>query len=183
MVNPQKEISAKKEQSFFETLGLGSIEMAFLKIPFIGKAIPFLLVNIVTASIFYCLCYGPLWFFSAAAEEEGQWFVRRVDIFGKDYTRFTPHAAQQISFFVAGLAALLFTYANYKQNDQSNFIVKMALVSLIPLGFLLLIKLSSAIDYYIPIGFIYGQFAAIIIVCIIKLFGGDKQATYAKSKP
>jgi hypothetical protein len=179
MVNPQKEISAKKEQSFFETLGLGSIEMALYKIPFIGKAIPFLLINIVTASIFYCLCYGLLGLFSAAPEEDGQWFVRRVDIFGKDYTRFTTHAAQQISFFIAGIAACLFTFNNYKENNKTHFLIKAAWVALIPLGFLLLTKASTMMDYYIPIGFIYGQFLAIIIVCMIKLFGGDKKATNA----
>jgi hypothetical protein len=183
MVNLQKEISAKKEQSFFETLGLGSIEMVLQKIPFVGKAIPFLLINIVTASIFYCLCYGPLWFFSAAAEEEGQWFVRRVDIFGKDYTRFTPHAAQQISFFVAGFAACLFTFANYSENDNRHFILKVALVALIPFGLFILIKVSDAMYYYIPMGFIYGQCIAIVIVCFVKLFKGDKPYKHAQSKP
>jgi hypothetical protein len=183
MVNPQKEISAKKEQSFFETLGLGSIEIALQKIPFVGKAIPFLLVNIVVASVFYCLCYGLLWLFSAAAEEEGQWFVRRVDMLGKSYTRLTTLAAEQVSFFVAGIAACLFTFANYKENNGMHFLVKALLVALIPLGLLLLTKISTTMDYYIPISFIYGQFAAIIIVCIIKLFKGDKPYKHAQSKP
>jgi hypothetical protein len=179
MLNPQKETSAKNEQSFFETLGLGSIEIALQKIPFIGKALPFLLINIVTASIFYSLCYGLLWLLSAAAEEEGQWFVRRVDMLGKSYTRLTTHAAEQIAFFIAGIAACLFTFNNYKENSKTHFLIKAAWVALIPLGFLLLTNASTMMNYYIPIGFIYGQFLAIIIVCMIKLFGGDKKATHA----
>jgi hypothetical protein len=183
MVNPQKEISAKKEQSFFETLGLRSIEIALQKIPFVGKAIPFLLINIVVASIFYCLCYGSLWLFSAAAEEDGQWFVRRVDILGKSYTRLTAYAAEQIAFFIAGFVACLFTFNNYSENNKTHFLIKAVWVALIPVGFLLLTKVFTSMDYYIAKSFIYGQFAAIIIVCIIKLFGGDKKATHAQSKP
>jgi hypothetical protein len=179
MTSAQKELSAKKEESFFETLGLGNIEKALHKIPFIGKALPFLLINIVAASIFYCLCYGPLWLFSAAAEEDGQWFVRRVDIVGKNYTRLTTHAVEQVSFFVAGIAACLFTFSNYRENTKPHFLIKALLVALIPIGFLVLTKLFSVMDYYIARSFIYGQFVAIIIVCIVKLFGGDKKATHA----
>jgi hypothetical protein len=179
MANSQKEISVKNEESFFETLGLGSIEKALQKIPFVGKALPFLLINIVVASIFYCLCYGPLWLFSATAEEDGQWFVRRVDIVGKNYTRLTTYAAEQISFFVAGISACLFTFNNYRDNDKMHFLIKALLVALIPIGFLILTKLFNVMDYYIARSFIYGQFVAIIIVCILKLFGGDKKATHA----
>jgi hypothetical protein len=183
MANSQKELSVKNEQSFFETLGLGRIEMALHKIPFIGKALPFLLINIVVASIFYCLCYGPLWLFSAATEEDGQWFVRRVDMLGKSYTRLTAYAAEQIAFFVAGFAACLFTFNNYSENNKTHFLIKAAWVALIPVGFLLLTKLFTTMDYYIAKSFIYGQFAAIIIVCMVKLFKGDKKATHAQSKP
>jgi hypothetical protein len=179
MTNAQKELSIKSEKSFFETLGLGSLEIALHKIPFIGKALPFLLINIVAASIFYCLCYGPLWLFSAAAEEDGQWFVRRVDIVGKNYTRLTTHAAEQIAFFIAGFAACLFTFNNYSENNKTHFIIKAAWVALIPVGFLLLTKVFASMDYYIARSFIYGQFTAIIIVCMVKLFKGDKKATHA----
>jgi hypothetical protein len=179
MANAPKELSAKNEKSFFETLGLGSLEMALHKIPFVGKALPFLLINIVVASIFYCLCYGPLWLFSATAEEDGQWFVRRVDIVGKNYTRLTTLAVEQVSFFVAGIAACLFTFSNYKENTKLHFLIKALLVAFIPIGFLALTKLFNVMDYYIARGFIYGQFVAIIIVCIVKLFGGDKKATHA----
>jgi hypothetical protein len=179
MANSQKESYVKNEQSFFETLGLGRIEIALHKIPFIGKALPFLLINIVVASIFYCLCYGPLWLFSAAAEEDGQWFVRRVDILGKSYTRLTTHAAEQIAFFIAGFAASLFTFNNYSENNETHFLIKAVWVAFIPVGFFLLTKVFTSMDYYIAKSFIYGQFVAIIIVCIIKLFGGDKQATHA----
>jgi hypothetical protein len=179
MATPQKELSVKNDKTFFETLGLGSIEKALQKIPFVGNAIVFLLVNLFVAAVFYFLCYCLLWVFSTAAEEDGQWFVRRIDMLGKSYTRLTTHAAEKIAFFIAGFAACLFTFNNYSENDKTHFLIKAALVALIPFGFLLLTKVFTAMDYYIPIGFIYGQFAAIIIVCMVKLFGGNKKATHA----
>jgi hypothetical protein len=179
MANSHKELSVKNKESFFETLGLGSIEKGLHKIPLIGKALPFLLINIIVASIFYCLCYGPLWLFSVAAEEDGQWFVRRVDMLGKSYTRLTAYAAEQIAFFIAGFAACLFTFNNYSENNKTHFLIKATWVALIPVGFLLLTKVFASMDYYIARSFIYGQFTAILIVCIVKLFGGDKKATHA----
>jgi hypothetical protein len=181
MANPQKELSAKNDTSLFATLGLGNVEKVLQKIPFVGKALPFLIINLLAATIFYFLCYGGLWLFAAAPEEEGQWFARRVDILGKEHSRYTTHAAEQIAYFVAGIAACLFTYANYTSNDKRHFLLRTALVSLIPICLLIIIKISKSTFVYIPMGFIYGQFVAIIIVCIVKLLGGDKTATYAKS--
>jgi hypothetical protein len=183
MAIPAKKLPAKKDQTFFEALGVGSIEKALQKIPFVGNAIVFLLVNLFVAAVFYYLCYCLLWLMSTAAEEDGQWFVRRIDILGKSYTRFTTHAAEQIAFFIAGFAGYLFTFNNYSENVTTHFLIKAAFVALIPIGFLLLTKIFTRMDYYIPIGFIYGQFVAIIIVCIVKLFGGDKKATHEQSKP
>jgi hypothetical protein len=169
----------KKHTSLFESAGLTSIETALNKIPLIGKALPFVIINLLVATIFYYLCYSPLWFFSSVPEEEGQWFVRRVDILGKSYTRLTTYAAEQIAYFVAGIAACLFTYANYSDNDKKHFLLKTAFVSLIPLGLLFIAKIITSTFVYIPLGFIYGQFVAIVIACFVKLFGGDKTAKNA----
>jgi hypothetical protein len=180
MENQQKELSSKNDTSLFETLGLGNVEKVLQKIPFIGKALPFLIINLLTATIFYYLCYGGLWLFAAAPEEESQWFARRVDIFGKEHSRYTTYAAEQIAYFVAGIAACLFTYDNFSNNSKKHFLLKTAFVSLIPVSFLLFIKVFPKMPFYIPMGFIYGQFIAIVIVCIVKLLGGDKTANYAK---
>jgi hypothetical protein len=179
MGNPQKELSVKKDKSLFAILVLGSVEKTLQKIPFLGNAIVFLLINLIVATAFYYLCYALLWLMSAASEEEGQWFVRRVDILGKSYTRLTTHAAEQIAYFVAGVAAFLFTYNNFNNNYKRHFLVKTLLVASIPVSFLLIAKIFPKIPFYIPMGFIYGQFVAIIIACIVKLFGGDKTAKNA----
>lgn len=169
----------KKETSLFEVAGLGNVEKVLHKIPLIGKVIPFLFVNLIAATIFYYLCYGPLWLFSSTPEEDGQWFVRRIDMLGKSHSRLTTHAAEQVAFFVAGFAACLFTFANFKKNDRTTFIFKAVLISLIPFGLLLLIKVFDTMDYYIPMGFVYGQFIALAIVCLVKLFKGDKMIEHA----
>jgi hypothetical protein len=177
----KQEEAHKNDVSLFATLGLGNVETILHKIPLIGKALPFLIINLLAATIFYYLCYGGLWLFSAKPEEEGQWFARRVDILGKEHSRYTTHAAEHIAYFTAGIAACLFTYDNYSVNDKRHFLLRTALVSLIPICLLIIIKISKSTFVYIPMGFIYGQFVAIIIVCIIKLFGGDKKVTHAKS--
>jgi hypothetical protein len=181
MENSPKELSTKNYTSLFAIIGLGNVVKVVNKIPFIGKALPFLLINLLTATIFYYLCYGGLWLFSTVPEEEGQWFVRRTDILGKSYTRLTTHAAEHIAYFVAGFAACLFTYANYSDNNKMHFLVKTGLILLIPVGFLIIAKAIPSIPVYIPLSFVYGQFVAIVIVCVVKLFKGDKIVKNAKS--
>jgi hypothetical protein len=176
---PTTVATSKTHRSFFEMLGLGSVEKLLQKIPFLGNAIVFLLINLIVATVFYYLCYVLLWLMSAAPEEEGQWFVRRVDILGKSFTRLTTYAAEHIAYFVAGFAAFLFTYDNYNATDKRRFIAKLALVSLIPVCFLLITKVFTKMPVYISEAFIYGQFAAIVIICLVKLFGSDKTAKNA----
>jgi hypothetical protein len=179
---PLKQQEAHKtDTSLFATFGLKNAEKVLQKIPLVGKALPFLLISLFTGTIFYYLCYLGLSIFALAPDEEGQWFARRVDVFGKEHARFTTHAAEHIAYFIAGIAACLFTYANYTSNDKTHFLLKTALVSLIPIVLLLIAIIGKSTFVYIPMGFIYGQFAAIVIVCIIKLFGGDKKVTNAKS--
>jgi hypothetical protein len=171
----------KKQKSFFASLGFAGIETTLNKIPFIGKALPFLLINLLVATIFYYLCYGSLWLFSSTAEEDGRWFVRKIDYLGKSHSRLTTYAAEQIAYFVGGFAACLFTYANFNDNYKNNFLIKTALVLLIPLGFLVIGKIFASMPVYIPMAYIYGQFAAIVVASFVKLVGGDKIVKNAKS--
>ena len=171
---PKEQVTTKRETSLLESAGLSSIETALHKIPFIGETLPFIVVNIVAACIFYYLCYAGLWIFARAPEEDGQWFVRVTDMVGKSQSRFTTFAAVQIAYFVAGVAACLFTFANIK--EKKYFFPKAALIALIPIG---LYFVAKVFPIYISMALIYGQFIAIVIVCIVKLLGGDKKATNA----
>jgi hypothetical protein len=178
-----KQAPTKDDVSLLATLGLGSVEKKIQKLPYLGNAIIFLIINFLAATIFYYLCYAGLWVFSAAPQEEGQWFARWVDILGKSHTRYTTIAAKEIAYFIAGIAACLFAYANYSNKNKTHFLIKTVYVSLIPVGLLVFAKVFTAIPVNTPMGLIYGQFTAIVLVCINKLLGGNKIATNAKSKP
>ncbi len=171
---PKEQVTTKNETSLLESIDLGSVEAALHKIPIIGKALPFILVNLLAATIFYFLCYGCLWLFSRTPEEEGQWFIRYTDLVGKSQTRLTTFAAEQIAYFVAGLAACLFTFDNLK--EKKHFLSKAALIALIPIS---LFFIGKVLPVYIPIAFLYGQIISMVIVCIVKLLGGDKKVTNA----
>ncbi len=171
---PKEQVASKKETSLLEFIDLGSVEATLHKIPFIGKALPFLIVNLIAATIFYYLCYWSLSIFSSPAQEEGQWFIRYIDLVGKSQTRLTTFAAEQIAYFVAGAAACLFTFANIK--EKKDFLPKAALIALIPVG---LFIVSKVFPIYISMALLYGQFIAILIVCLIKLLGGVKKVSNA----
>jgi hypothetical protein len=181
MTNNTKQPTAQEQKhtSLFQQSGLSTVESALHKIPFIGKALPFLIVNLFMATIFHYATYSILWIM--ARKGEGlEWFVRYTDYLGKSHSRFTIHAAEQIGFFVGGAAACLFTYANFSDTDTRHFLIKTALVSLIPLSLLIIAKAFPTMPFYIPLGLVYGQLFALIIVCIVKLVGGDEKAKTAK---
>jgi hypothetical protein len=179
MTNNTNQPATQNHTSLFQQLGLSSIEAALHKIPLIGKALPFLIVNLFMATIFHYAMYSILWIM-ARKGEGAEWFVRYTDYLGKSHSRFTVHAAEQIGFFVGGVAACLFTYANFSDTDKRHFLIKTAWISLIPLSLLIIAKAFPAMPFYVPLGLVYGQFFALIMVCVVKLLGGDKKAKIGK---